>query len=241
MANFVLVHGAWQTAATWDLTAPRLRKEGHSIFIPLLAGLEKDGRKLSAEIGLQTHIDDVLAGLRRDDLRDVVLVGHSYAGMVVTGVAEEALERLNRLIYVDAFVPADGRTAFDYFPEPLRQKLQKQAASAEEGWRLPANEGQLDLWGLKPGPARDFVRARQSDFSLRCFEEPVRLPRNAAAKLPRAYIACVAEDYPARPVFKQFAERAKHDGWGYHELATGHDCHVEEPDAFVSLLLDGEG
>jgi len=141
---------------------------------------------------------------------------------------------------VDAFVPTDGRSAFDYFPEPLKERLLKQAATVEDGWRLPANEGQLDMWGLKPGPMRDFVRARQSDFSLRCFEEAVRLPTNAASKLPRAYIACVADGYPARPVFKQFAERAQREGWSYHELATGHDCHVEEPDAFASILLEGE-
>jgi hypothetical protein len=67
------------------------------------------------------------------------------------------------------------------------------------------------------------------------------LPTNAASKLRRAYIACVAERYPARPIFKQFAEQAKHESWSYHELATGHDCHVEEPDAFVSILLEGEG
>jgi pimeloyl-ACP methyl ester carboxylesterase len=240
MANFVLVHGAWQTASTWDLTTPRLQQKGHSVFSPLLAGLENDGSLLSPKVGLQTHIDDVLAVLRHDDLRDVVLVGHSYAGMIVTGVAEYAAERLKRLVYVDAFVPTDRRSAFDYFPEPLKERLQKQAATVGDGWRLPANEGQLDMWGLKPGSARDFVKARQSDFSLRCFEEAIRLPTNAASQLPRAYIACVAEGYPARVVFKQFADQARREGWSYCELATGHDCHVEEADTFVSILLEDE-
>jgi pimeloyl-ACP methyl ester carboxylesterase len=203
MSNFVLVHGAWQTAATWDLTAPRLRAKGHSVWIPMLSGLEGDASELSPKVGLRTHIADVIAALERDDLRKVVLVGHSYAGMVLTGVAEHASNRLQHLVYVDAFVPTDGRSAMDYFPEANAQRLRQQAATNGEGWRLPANEGQLDLWGLKPGPERDFVRARQSDFSLRCFDEAVRLPTDAASKLPRAYIACVAEGYPARAVFKQ--------------------------------------
>ncbi len=240
MSNIVLVHGAWQTAATWDLTAPRLKAKGHSVSILPLSGLEGDAGALTPAVTLKTHIDDVLTALRREDLRDVVLVGHSYAGMIITSVAENAHERLKRLVYVDAFVPTDGRSAFDDFPEPLKERLEKQAANVGGGWRVPANEGQLDMWGLKPGPARDFVRARQSDFSLRCFEEAVRLPTNAASKLPRVYIACVAEEYPARSVFAKFAEQAKSQGWSYHELPTGHDCHVEEPDAFVSILVESE-
>ena len=240
MSNFVLVHGAWQTAATWDLTTQRLRNKGHSVSIPLLSGLEGDARALSPKVGLQTHIADVIAALEQNDLRKVVLVGHSYAGMIITGVAEEASGQLKRLIYVDAFVPTNGRSAMDYFPESIAQRVRQQAVDIGDGWRLPANEGQLDLWGLQPGPAREFVRARQSDFSLRCFDEPVDLPSDAASKLPRAYIACVADGYPARAVFKQFAEQAQRDGWPYYELSTGHDCHVEEPDAFAEMLLEDE-
>jgi hypothetical protein len=111
------------------------------------------------------------------------------------------------------------------------------ATTDGEGWLLRAGEAQLDMWGLKPSPERDFVRTRLSDFGLRCFEEPVRLARDAASKLVRMYIACVAEEYPARPIFQQFGSRARQEGWLYQELPTGHDCHVEMPDAFVSKLL----
>ena len=93
------------------------------------------------------------------------------------------------------------------------------------------------MWGLKPGGERDFVRSRMSDFSLSCFEEAITLQTNAASKLHRTFIACVAEGYPARPIFQQFGDRAKSEGWTYHELATGHDCHVELPDVFVSKLF----
>ena len=91
--------------------------------------------------------------------------------------------------------------------------------------------------GLKTGPARDFVRSHLSDFSLNCFQQPIETPANAAAKIPRSFIACVAAGYPARPIFQQFGDRAKQAGWDYSELSTGHDCHVEMPDAFVSSLL----
>jgi pimeloyl-ACP methyl ester carboxylesterase len=237
MAKFVLVHGAWQTASTWDLVLPKLRATGHEVWIPLLSGLENNASPLTPGIGLQTHVDDVTALLTRENLQDVTLVGHSYAGMIITGVAERALHRLHGLVYVDAFVPRDGQSTLDLLPETIAQSFRRQADTAGEGWRLPAGEAHLDLWGLKPGPARDFVRSRLSDFSLNCFQEAIRIPADAAAKLHRKFIACVAEGYPARPIFQRFGDRVKHEGWNYHELPTGHDCHVEMPDAFVSSLL----
>ena len=240
MSIFVLVHGAWQTAATWDLVAPKLRAAGHRVVIPLLSGLENDSTQLTPAIGLQTHVDDVLGVLDRENLQDVRLVGHSYAGMIITGVAERALARLNRLVYVDAFVPSDGQSALNLFPQAASERLRQQAETIGDGWRLPGVDGRLDLWGLKPGPAREFVRERMSDFSLRCFEEAVALPTNAAASLHRTYIACVGDGYPARPIFQPFGDRAKREGWSYHELPTGHDCNVEAPDAFVSILLMNE-
>ncbi len=237
MAKFLLVHGAWQTASTWDLVLPQLRAKGHEVWTPSLSGLENNASPLTPAIGLRTHIDDVVRFLTHEDLQDVTLVGHSYAGMIITGVAEHALQRLQRLVYVDAFIPRDGQSALDLLPEPVAQSFRQQADTAGEGWRLRASEGHLDMWGLKSGPARDFVRSRLSDFSLNCFREAIGASANTAAKLPRKFIACVAEGYPARPIFQQFADRAKHEAWDYAELATGHDCHVEMPDAFVSTLL----
>jgi pimeloyl-ACP methyl ester carboxylesterase len=140
MAKFVLVHGAWQTASTWDLVLPKLRTAGHQVWIPLLSGLENDAKLLTPDIGLKTHIEDVVGLLTREDLQDVTLVGHSYAGMIITGVAEHALQRLNRLIYVDAFVPCDGQSVLDLLPATVVQLFQQQAANTGEGWRLPSGD-----------------------------------------------------------------------------------------------------
>jgi pimeloyl-ACP methyl ester carboxylesterase len=237
MSTFVLVHGAWQTASTWDLIVPRLLEAGHAVVVPQLRGLENDAVALSPAITLRTHIEDVVEVLTRQNLDHVILVGHSYAGMIITAVAEQVPNRLDRLVYVDAFVPDDGQSVLDLLPAPLVERFRQVANDSGDGWRLRAGDAQLDMWGLKHGAERDFVQSRLSDFSLRCFEEAVSLPTNAAARMHRTFVACTATEYPARPVFQRFGDRARSEGWAYHELPTGHDCHVELPDAFVSKLL----
>lgn len=203
--HFVLVHGAWQSAATWDLVRPRLEQAGCVVSVPELTGLEKSA-SLTPEVDLATHVEDV-ARLVRATSGNVTLVGHSYAGMIITGVAEQA-RNMARLIYVDAFIPLDGQCVLDLLPAPITAMFRQAAQAAGDGWRLPAGESQLDSWGLPPGAARDFVRARLTDFSLRCFEQRLPLPNNAAAALPRTYVAATAEAYPARPVFEPFAAKA---------------------------------
>jgi pimeloyl-ACP methyl ester carboxylesterase len=236
LSTFILVHGAWQSSGTWDRLSPLLQKQGHEVITPTLRGLGTDESRLSADITLHQHIEDVakelaaLQGAAR-------LVGHSYAGMVISGAAEAHPEKVERLVYLDAFIPEDGHCALDLLPPDIGAYFRTVARERGEGWRLPAGEGQLDLWGLKPGEARDFVRARLCDFSLRCFEEPVRLPDNRKSSLPAAFVSCVAEEYPARPFFEPFATKARASGWQVHKLNTGHDCHVESPVEVASILL----
>jgi pimeloyl-ACP methyl ester carboxylesterase len=235
--SFVLVHGAWQSAATWDLVNPHLRKSGRQVFNALLTGLEADADALTEAVTLHTHTRDVVALLEREDLHNVVLVGHSYAGMIITGAAEHIRQRIAHLVYIDAFAPDHGQSALQLLPESIRDAFRKQA-EADGGWRLRSSDRQLDLWGLEDGPPRDFVKARLCDFSIRCFEQPLAAPTHAAKTLKRTYISCVREGYPAKVVFDPFAARAQQEGWCYHELPTGHDCQAEMPAAVSKLLLD---
>jgi pimeloyl-ACP methyl ester carboxylesterase len=233
MKDIVLVHGAWQGASTWNPIVPALRDAGHRVFTPVLTGTGPRAYELSADVGLDRHVQDVLGYMTFEDLRDVVLVGHSYAGMVVTQAVEHCAERIAKLVYVDAFVPEDGQSAWDLLPGWLTEALDKQLI---DGWRLPGFEKRLDLWGLEPGPHRDFVRTKLCDFPLRCFKDTVALKTHAATKLPRAYIASVSESYPARPAFEPFSTRAKNEGWDHFELDTGHDSHVEASEECVRIL-----
>jgi pimeloyl-ACP methyl ester carboxylesterase len=234
--TFVLVHGAWQSTGTWDLLTPMLEKQGHRVITPVLSGLGTDQSRLSPDITLRQHVEDVSRELSKFS-DQVVLVGHSYAGMIISGVVEANPTRVRRLVFLDAFIPEDGQTVLDLLPPQIGDHFRAVAREHGDGWRLPGGEGQLDLWGLKPGEARDFVRARLCDFSLRCFEEPLRLPANRKARVPSTLVSCVAEDYPARPFFAPFAAQARASGWEVAEAKTGHDCHVERPEEIAKILL----
>jgi pimeloyl-ACP methyl ester carboxylesterase len=236
MSTFVLVHGAWQSASTWDLLVPLLEKHGHRVITPLLSGLGTDQDRLSRDITLQQHVEDVSLVLSKFP-DQVILVGHSYAGMIISGVAEANPTRIQRLVFLDAFIPENGQCALDLLPPEIGAHFRNVAREHGDGWRLPGGEGQLDLWGLAPGEARDFVRARLCDFSLRCFEQPLSLPANHKAGIPATYVSCVAEAYPARPFFAPFAGKARASGWQVAEVKTGHDCRVERPGEVANILL----
>ena len=236
MSTFVLVHGAWQSTGTWDLLVPILEQHCHRVITPVLSGLGTDQSRLSPEITLRQHIEDVALTLSKIP-DQVILVGHSYAGMIISGVVEAAPAQTQHLVFLDAFVPDHGKCALDLLPPDIGAYFRQVARDHGDGWRLPGGEGQLDLWGLKPGEARDFVRARLCDFTLRCFEEPLPLPANRKASIPATFVTCVAEGYPARPFFEPFARKARASGWDVAELDTGHDCHVERPAEVAEILL----
>jgi pimeloyl-ACP methyl ester carboxylesterase len=237
MTTFVLVHGAWQGPSTWDLVTPLLQSKHHRVLAATLSGLGPRGYELSRELTLEHHVNDVVGLFDYEDLAGAVLVGHSYAGTVITAAAERVARRVKALVYVDAFVPTDGQATLELLPDPIRETLKTIARTHGDGWRLPGGENLLDIWGLKPGPHRDFVRKRLCDFSIRCFESTIRLPDAAAERLKRAFISCVAADYPGRAAFAPFASVAKQGRWPYLELPTGHDCHVERPRDVAEFLM----
>jgi pimeloyl-ACP methyl ester carboxylesterase len=236
MSTFVLVHGAWQSSGTWDRLTPLLEKHGHRVITPVLSGLGTDQGHLSPDITLRQHVEDVAAEMSAL-AEPVIRVGHSYAGMIISGVVEANPTQVQRLVFLDAFIPEDGQSALDLLPAETGAYFRDIARVHGDGWRLPGGEAQLNLWGLTPGEARDFVRARLCDFSLRCFEEPLRLPANRKAGVPATYVSAVAEGYPARPFFEPFATKARACGWEVAALQTGHDCHVERPGEVADILL----
>src|SRR5215470_8251164 len=137
MADFVLVHGGWIGAWCWSRVTPLLLQAGHRVFTPTLTGLGERAHLLTREVGLSTHIQDVVAVIESEELQRIVLVGQSYAGVVITGVADRMPERLSHLVYLDAFVPGNGQSIADLVGPQMMASLQEAGKSAGEGWRVP--------------------------------------------------------------------------------------------------------
>jgi pimeloyl-ACP methyl ester carboxylesterase len=227
---FVVAHGAWSAGWAWKKMRPLLRAAGHELWTPTYTGLGERAHLASPAIDLDTHIADVTGVLEMEDLRDIVLVAHSYGGMVATGVADRARERIAQLIYLDAFVPHDGQSLFDLQPADARARMRELARTDGEGWRLPPTQMPADT----PDADVAWASGRRRPQPIRTFEQPLRLAGNAAPP-PRSYIYC-QRSAPA-DVFRQFAERAQREsGWRYFEVDASHNPHITAPQALLDLL-----
>ena len=231
MATFLICHGAWSGGWAWKKMRPLMRAAGHEIFTPTYAGLGDRAHQASPTIDLDTHIGDVLSVLHYEDLRDVILVGHSYGGMVATGVADRAGERIARLIYVDAFVPSNGLSLFDLLPAQARVERQKAAQEQGDGWLIPPPPPSADT------PAADiaWMMARRRWQPIHTFSQPIML-KNSNPTLSRTYIYCKRITPEDR--FGPFAKRAKSEpGWKYFEIDASHSPNVTAPGALADLLI----
>ena len=215
--------------------APLLRGAGHEVWAPTLTGLADRAHLLTPEIDLETHVRDVVELLAYEEPRGVVLVGRSYGGMVVAGAAERAAERIARLVFLDAFVPEDGQSGFALLPRAGGAMYRARAEG--EGWRVPPP---VEALGVTDPAEAGWLAAKLTPQPLRSMEQPVRLGDAAAAALPRTYVHCTRGAVVAS--FAPFAARFRSaPGWGYHELATGHDAMLTEPEALTALLLRAAG
>lgn len=228
MALFVVSHGAWSAGWAWKKMHPLMRARGHVLITPTLTGIGERSHLAHPDIDLDTHIADILGVLTYENLTNVNLIGHSYSGMVATGVADRARERIARLIYLDAFVPNDGESAFDVLPAATR--AQRQAGASADGWRMPPgpmppDTAPEDLTWCTP------LRVPQP---VKTFEQKLTF-QNGPLTLPRHYIYCARK--PPDDRFRVFYERARTEGWaGAHEIDASHNPHITCPDVLADLL-----
>ena len=211
--------------------APLLREAGHAVYTPSLSGLGEHSHRLTRDVDLATHVKDVVELLQFEDLRDVTLVGHSYAGLVITGVADQAAERLAGLVYLDAFVPEPGQTGFDNMSPRIRDSWRHHAAKTGEGWWV---RPLLDAKALGVTDAAEaaWVDQRLRRMPLATFEQPVRFSEARLAKLARRYIWC-----SGFAGFGPTAKRVRERGWEVTELACGHDAMLAAPAELARALL----
>jgi pimeloyl-ACP methyl ester carboxylesterase len=222
MATFLVVHGAWSAGWAWKKMRPLLRARGHELFTPTHTGLGERAHLASPDIDLETHIADNLGVLEFEDLRGVILIGHSYGGMVATGVADRARERIAKLVYIDAFAPKEGDSVFSLTPE--RRKAMTDAAI--DGWKLPANPMPPDT----PQADQDWAVPRRRPQPIKTFEQPLRL-HNGELTLPRHYIFCTRDGR-----FRRHYERARSEGWGHLEIDASHNPHITAPEVLAEIL-----
>ncbi|MEU6845613.1 alpha/beta fold hydrolase [Streptomyces sp. NPDC046716] len=238
MSTFLLVHGAWHNGRCWERVVPLLEAAGHRVFAPSLTGFGDKAHLLGPEVGLDTHVDDVVGLIAEENLSDVVLVGHSYAGLVISSAANRIPERIAHLVYLDAMVPEDGESAVDVIP--VTRQLIELAENSESGWRVPPMPEQpapLGLFGVTDPDDVAWLRTMLSDQPVRCLQQPVRLDNPAVDAIPRTHIHNVGA-MPAgvthRPVPSIQPNGSAAQVW---ELPTGHDCMITMPSELSELLL----
>jgi pimeloyl-ACP methyl ester carboxylesterase len=221
--TYVLVHGAWGGSWDWRKVDDLLRAGGNAVFRPSLTGLGARVHLATPDIGLGTHVQDVVNEILFENLRDVVLVGHSYGGMVISGAAEKVPDRIARLVYVDAFVPEDGESVM------TRQR----AAGRAEWMEKMVKDGFLIPPWVQPGQPIP----KDVPHPLKAFTEPLALKNEAARRLPATYILTMEKGQQTDD-FSPHAERARTRGWTVVQLEADHNPQRSMPEALVKLLRD---
>jgi len=225
MALFVVAHGAWGAGWMWKKMHPLMAARGHRLVTPTYTGLGERAHLARPDVDLDTHIADMLGVLEFEELTDVDLIGHSYGGMVASGVADRARSRIKQLIYIDAFVPSDGESLFDLVPPDLKA----QRAPSGDGWRIPPNPMPPDT----PAEDRAWAEPKRLPQPAQTFMQKLKL-QNGPLTLPRHYIYCTRHSPDDR--FRRFYERAKREGWSAYEIDSSHSPQVTNPVALAELL-----
>jgi pimeloyl-ACP methyl ester carboxylesterase len=233
MANFVLVHGAWHGGWCYGRVAELLRARGHHVFAPTLSGLGERSHQFSPAINLSTHVTDILNLIKWERLDNVVLLGHSYGGMVISGVADRAHDKIAALVYLDALIPHDGQSVFDLAP-PEVMKVQLDGAAANGGYAVPPTPALAFEVNEKD---RAWVDASCTPQPLACMIERIKFTgRGIAGVRKKLYI--LAANWGSGRGFRRFYNDVKDQpGWARFELACGHDAMIDMPEGLAAILL----
>ena len=207
-----------------EMATDAAQAAGHEVYTPTLTGLGEREHLASRDVGLDTHITDIVNVLRFEDLWDVINVGGSYGGMIITGMAERMPERLSHLLYLDACVPRDGEAVVDLYPSPASLRTDCEAMLAAGTWRVPYKVA--EAWKLVDHPVRTVL-------------QPLAVRSPVAAAIPRTFIYCAqTPDEAIQEIMGRTAQRAREAGWRYRELPTGHCALWTMPEETARLFLE---
>jgi pimeloyl-ACP methyl ester carboxylesterase len=229
--TFVLVHGAWHGGWCWRRVAERLEQRGHRVFTPTLTGLGERAHLLSPAIDLDTHITDVINLIRFEDLHDIVLVGHSYAGFVISGVAEQVEADIASFVFLDAFVPEDGDSMASIGTPATREAM----VAVQQRGETTVPPRSAELFNVNAADCA-WVNSLCGPHPIGTLLQPVTLAGARERIAKKAYIR--AGSYP-NTVFDAHAAKLKgRGGWRIESLACGHDVMVDMPEALTEVLLE---
>lgn len=229
--TFVLVHGLWHGGWCWSAVAERLHAMGHRVTAPTHTGLGERSHLMSADITLDTFVEDVVRHITFEDLSDVVLVGHSFGGIPITGVADRIPERLAHLVYLDAIALNSGETWMSLLPPDIAADRSALAQSSSGGVSLPP--APPESFGVTAPEDVAFIGDRLTPHPFATFTTSLMLNGPVGNGVPATYIECTSPAYrPARVAL----ERARGFGWPIETIACGHDAMVVAPQEVAELL-----
>ncbi|EJC63116.1 hypothetical protein QWA_05885 [Alcaligenes faecalis subsp. faecalis NCIB 8687] len=232
--TFVLVHGAWHGGWCWSRLAERLQAKGHKVYTPTLTGLGERSHLLGPDITLNTFVDDVANLIRWEDLSNVVLVGHSFAGLVISGVADVMPRCIRHLIYLDAFILPSGTSTFDTLPEKMVESM---IASAGQSTIPAVPPPPLHALGLHATEDLRFVGNRLTPQPLSVYRSALVLQNPVIGNSrPCTYISCTQPVFRAVDTSREWARQQK--DWEFRELETGHSAAITHPDLLSRLLVE---
>ena len=235
-APFVLVHGGRHGGWCWRSVASLLRAAGHVVYTPTLTGLGERAHLLNPQIGLDTHVRDVVAVFEFEDIRDAVLVGHSYGGMVVSGAMEMVAERVRSLVLLDAHLPRAGESVFDMIGPERAATMLDLAERDGEGWYIPP--GDAARYGVTDPDDAAWLNSRMMAQPLKTYRDPVGATDRAWSH-PGLFVECVPHSTLEPHVLERARGRSAADPRvRYRVLRASHDAMVTEPDAVAELLFE---
>ena len=241
---FVLVHGAYHGGWCWRAVAALLRGQGFAVYTPTQTGLGERSHLLGRSIAIDTFVDDVANVLRFEDLRDVILVGHSFGGNAITGVADRMPERLRHVVYLDAMIPTAGQSVFDTMPPHVAAKMRDAAQQSSGGVSMAVPP--VKFFGITDPAQAEWVMAQCTPHPISTYDTPITLRHPVGHGVPCTYIAVTPHFAPttearnwARETAAAHAQAAPDAGstWRYVEMEAGHDAMVTHPAELARLLL----
>jgi pimeloyl-ACP methyl ester carboxylesterase len=233
MMDFVLVHGGWHGGWAWRKVADRLVGQGHRVFTPTLTGLADRSHLATPAVNLSTHVQDILGILHWERLDSVVLCGHSYAGYVITMVADQVPEKIHSLVYADSIVARDGDSLMGELTGELRDAIRELARSHGNGWMVPPIDPAA--WRIARPEDVALVKEMMTPHPLACFEEAVRLRHADSPVARRVFIR--ATGFP-EPAIERSQARLDATRWVMRRVDCGHELMLDRPDEVAGILLD---